>query len=593
MTARAQHMMDEPNDVAPHDSARRIDAGAVAVALVVLALCVAKHLVCLKLPIHVRHYATDDELMVEMAEGLLAGDWLGPYSAVVLMKGCGFPLFLAAIHTLGISYLGALDVLNSLASVFFCLQLRPLVKRRAPWLVLVAVVLLNPVCCAELTYQRVYRNSITAAQALLLFGSYLGLYLQMRPSLVSDGSPDHPRLWRVVALSAIGGFSLWWLWNTREDGMWVMPFVVVATAVMLGMAIAARARSRIDSARLGVIACLLALPLAVLVGGNVLVSRANEARYGVAIRNESSDGSFADALRAIYAVACNDEVRYASVSREKLDRLYEASPSLALISPQLEEQLAYYDAVDRGRGDGAVEDGWFFWALRRAAYDSGVATTLVSSEAFYAAVAAEVQAALDDPSSGLERQATMPSALMSPWRSEYAVELPRAFANALFTTVSFSDVTASSGPSGKAGVGSTRRFEALTGNRAAFPDDAENPPADEQEFRARAEESVVIIGAVTTVYQLLSPLAACAGCVALVACVIKAVRSGEPRACAAVLLVTLALALSAAVITAGVAYSEISAFTAIYYFYLAGAYPLVLAAELLPIAHLLSGGTHE
>ena len=351
-------------------------------------------------------------------------------------------LFTAAVHALGLSYLGALDVLNTASSVFFCVQTRHLIRSRKLRLALLVVLLLNPVTFAELTFQRVYRNSIVAMLVLFLFGSYLGMYLRLHKEKTSTGSDAVPGSTpAIAALSLIAGTSLWALWNTREDSMWVAPFVAVATAVMVAL-IALKARADCPPGQRAVRVLLIALPIALCVAGNSLIARKNQAVYGSMIRLEVSDGTFANAMHSIYSVQNEHEVPYATVTQEKLERLYGVSPTLNSIRPELDAQLAYYDTADRKRNDGNVEDGWFFWALRKAAFENGAADSLSAAEEFYARISREIDAALDDPSSGLARQSTMPSALMSPWRAEYASSLPLAIAKGCWRLIAFRSVGA-------------------------------------------------------------------------------------------------------------------------------------------------------
>ena len=142
-------------------------------------LCLAKHLLISKLPLEVRHYNTDDRLMVEMAAGILNGQWLGAYSAVKLMKGSAFPVFLAAARLSGSSYLRILDFMNSIACLFFTWQVRNLIRDRRLLFVLFTVLLLDPCTYSRFVFQRVYRTSITWPEVLFIFGAYLGLYYKM------------------------------------------------------------------------------------------------------------------------------------------------------------------------------------------------------------------------------------------------------------------------------------------------------------------------------------------------------------------------------------------------------------------------------
>ena len=48
------------------------------------------------------HAGHDDELFLRLAEYIVNGQWLGPYSQFTLMKGCGYPLFIAGVFKLGL-----------------------------------------------------------------------------------------------------------------------------------------------------------------------------------------------------------------------------------------------------------------------------------------------------------------------------------------------------------------------------------------------------------------------------------------------------------------------------------------------------------
>ena len=143
---------------------------------VALLICLIKHLLICSLPLEVRDYNTDDRLMVEMAAGILNGQWLGPYDAVKLMKGAAFPVFLAVARTSGSSYMRLLDFTNSAACLFFTWQVRKIIKDRRLLFVLFTVLLFDPCTFSRFVFQRVYRSSITWPEVLFIIGAYLGLY---------------------------------------------------------------------------------------------------------------------------------------------------------------------------------------------------------------------------------------------------------------------------------------------------------------------------------------------------------------------------------------------------------------------------------
>ena len=553
-------------------SRKRVDLFLPALALL---LCLFKYRLAVSLPVEARGYVTDDLLMVGMAENLLLGNWLGSYGAVNLMKGAFFPMFLAGSRVLGSSYLSTLSLLHMVACAFFVGQMRYLICDRRLRFLLFIVLLFDPCSCSHLAFQRVYRSSVTETLVLFLFGSYFGLYLRAR---LHRSSGDWSGLWCEGLLSLIGGFTLWALWNAREESMWIVPFVAVATIlIVLELFGAIREEQRLHSQIGARFLCCL-IPLALLAGGNRWIRWENEKHYGAAIRLEEVDGEFADALKTIYSIKNEKESPYTTVSREKLERLYAASESLQMIRSELEEQLARYDRNDRNREDGQVEDGWFFWALKYAAYTNGAADSLPKSQAYWKQVRLELEAALDSPDSDLERQSVMPSALMSPWRPEYLTQLPQTFRKAVDFTISYREVAPLTEASRKSSEAVNRRFEVITNNLVVY----EN---QNTEFQQRLLTPVAAaLNGIAAVYRAINPIASVLSAVIygvfLIFCIRKRATEHVPA-----FLIVLGMFLSSIVIFCGTAYTEISSFPAIRYDYLAGAYPLMLSGEWLAILY--------
>ena len=544
-------------------------------------LCVIKHGLVTSLPLEVRNSATDDTLMVQMAEGLLSGNWLGAYDPVILMKGMFFPLFLAASNRLGSSYMSTLDFMNTLACVYFVLQMRHLFRDRRLLFPLFVVLLFEPCGYSARTFQRVYRTALTQQQVLFLFGSYFGLYFCGKEHRKS-GSWRQP--WRELLLALVAGISLWAMWNTREESSWVLPFVVVASLLILLDLIGALRADRRVLRQVGLRFFCCLLPLLILLGGNQWIRMQNARHYGVALRLEEVDGEFADTLKTIYSVKNETDIPYVTVSLEKLERLYAASESLRLIHPELDKQQLRYSQADRSPSNPEVEDGWFFWGLKRAAYESGVADTLPKSQQFWKQVRLELEAALDSPESGLERQSVMPSALMSPWRSSYSSQIIETCLDGLkgllhynFAGPSFRLESASSAPL-------TRRYEFVTNNVAYYP--PTQAPYDETVHIRLVAPVFACLERILSLYRSANPILALVSVIAFVVfaavCAVRKLAAHVPF-----LLVILGMALSAFVMFCGVVYTDLTAFPAVCkYFYMNGIYPLMYSCECLTLLYL-------
>ena len=544
-------------------------------------LCVFKHSLVTSLPVEARYYVTDDFLMVQMAEGLLSGNWLGAYDPVILMKGAFFPLFLAASNRFGSSYLSTLDFMNTLACVYFVWQMRHLFRDRRLLFPLFVVLLFEPCTFSGRTFQRVYRSSLTWMQVLFLFGSYFGLYLRGKEHL-KTGRWTQPG--RDVILFLVAGFSLWAMWNSREESSWVIPFVLVATVLLLIDLLGALRTQKDARAAIGMRLLCCLLPFLILFGGNQWIRWENARHYGVSLRLEEVDGEFAETLKTIYSIKNETDIPYVTVSREKLERLYAASPSLQSIQPEVEAQMDRFAGADRNRLDREVEDGWFFWGLKRAAFDNGVADTLPKSQQFWKQVRVELEEALASPNSGLERQPVMPSALMSPWRSEFLSEIPGAFTDGLKYLVTFKGVGPSFELESYTGQYITRRFELVTNNLSVYaPSQA---PLDEHLHASLVYPSFAVLERIVRIYQVLNRyvllVSLPAYLVFVPVCAVKKRSIHVPF-----ILIILGMVLSALVMFAGVIYTDISAFPAVNkFFYMNGIYPLMLSCEWLTILYL-------
>ena len=297
----------------------------------------------------------DDNMMVDMALQIRAGDWLGEYTSNTLVKGPFFPFLLAVINYLGFSYIGVMNLIYTIACIYFIYTIKDIFKTKKSLFAIYLVLLFNPVSYAFWTLQRVYRNGITLAQAIVVIGSLFAMY-QRRNKKVRD----------MLHFAIIGGLTLASLWLTREDGIWILPFVLVVTLIVLisilYMNIKEKKKFKITKTLVGKVIVSI-LPLIILFGSMNVIRTINYAKYGVYVYNEINDGYFGKVIKAMYSVKTDEDIQYVTVTRNKLNKIYEYSETLSSIKPQMEASMDAWDYNDRHPGDTQVEDGWFWWAL--------------------------------------------------------------------------------------------------------------------------------------------------------------------------------------------------------------------------------------
>lgn len=500
----------------------------------------------------------DDGMMVDMAVNIRAGNWLGDYTSNILVKGPFFPFLLAVINLLGCSYINVMNIIYVLACIYFVYTIKDVFKSKISLGFVYILLLFNPVSYAFWTLQRVYRNGITLAQVLIIIGSMFACY-QRREKKASS----------MLPFAIIGGLTLASLWLTREDGIWILPFILVVIALLIiSILLQNRKDKKIQWNRKVVTKLIVAiLPMLLLILSLQAVKLVNYAKYGIYAYNEINDGYFGKVIKTMYCVKTDENIQYVTVTRNKIKLLYENSPTLKSIEPELEEMLNAWDHNDRTPGDTQVEDGWFWWALKGAVENAGKYENAQMSNEFYQKVYDELQEAIKQGK--LKTGMSMPSTLMSPWKKEYFMQLPVEMAKTSYFIAHFNDVETVNGVS----EANARKFNGITNDLSIEP----MPEGKQDELTKYTEKYVERLNAIGKVYQYLGLVVTGISLLAYIFITIKLVKAKEKKVMMPLWLLLTGIGCSLLVLIAGVSYNHITACYSRYYMYLSGAYPLLIA----------------
>lgn len=342
----------------------------------------------------------DDAWFWQRAESILAGHWMGPYGRMTLIKGSGYPLFLAFNHVLGLP----LTTTQALLYAGACLLLGSAVYRMGgrPWLALGLVLALqwHP---SAMAWTRVLRDSIGGAQILLALACLLHFACATRAGR---------RGWWWAGGA---GLAFAWMWTTREDAIWAVPglaLLVLARGVQAW-------RTRDERRRLAAGTVVVAIAFC---GWLSLVAAVNQAKYGVFITVETRESGFADALAALQRVRVGDPVPFVPVPHDVRLAVYGASPAFARLQPFLEGPGLHWTRSGCGNYPHACGDyagGWFIWALRDAVAAIDGYRSAPVADAFYRQVADEVRQACATGrlACGPEGFGEIPPIAASQWRT--------------------------------------------------------------------------------------------------------------------------------------------------------------------------------
>src|SRR6266480_1071937 len=323
----------------------------------------------------------DDRLYLALAEQVLKGNWLGPYSQFTLMKGPMYSLFIAGTFLSGLPLPIAQHLLYLLGCALLALALRPCFS--ADWQVFSLFTLLwwQPMSYVELD---ILRQNIYTPLTLLLFAGLSALETRRR-------SGAYIRL----AWGALLGISAAAFYLTREEEIWVVPGAVL----LIGAAAWNSWRGGERLRPLFVPILTAALCAAGILG---TVCSLNYRYYGWFGTVEFRSREFLSAYGALQRPTASEEIPYVPVARDVRLKLYEVSPSFAELRPYLEGptglEWANYSDFLTGRPGKELQigGGSFLWALRDCVVASGHGNSVREALNFYRSLGVDCNRACDD-----------------------------------------------------------------------------------------------------------------------------------------------------------------------------------------------------
>lgn len=321
----------------------------------------------------------DDGLMVNMANNLLQGKWLGEYNCLTLVKGIFTPLFIAITKIIGIPFLIGQDLFYDISCIFVIYVVGKILKNKKLLGIIYICLIFNPITySAELC--RVYRDGIYSGLTMFLIGFAYIIFLNRRENI-------QKQIKYFVGL----GITLSSLYLCREETIWLLPFVLMSTIITM-IFIAKDKNINNTKKRL----LLYLIPIGIVIVNNLLVCTINYKNYGVFELNQYWSKEFKSAYGALTRVKPKETYSRVPVSQETMKRIYEISPKF--------KELENYLSGEEGKrwskcGDGQygeIQGGWLHWALIRAVEEQGYYKDAKTANKYYQELADEINNAIDN-----------------------------------------------------------------------------------------------------------------------------------------------------------------------------------------------------
>jgi hypothetical protein len=340
----------------------------------VTALCLLYVIVLANTPISVLPIAGhDDGYYMRFGRLIAEGHWLGPYDQYTLMKGPGYPLFLALANWLGLSVTLAQALFHCTAVIFFATVCRRLMGSYLATAVLVVLLLWEPIYYTT-WHLRVLRDGFYADQVLIVLGGLVWTFF---------GASTAKEQFLYAGFS---GAMFGWFWLTREDSLWAVPgFLLLALAALVGAAGQQRRRR-----------VLLSICMVAAAWGTVVACyrTVNLIAYNSFAGVETGERNYQRALSALHSVRSGGTKPFVSVTREARQRIYPFSPTFATLAAVIDGDLGkgweFNSCAAMPASCGEIGSGWFAFMLRDAVAASGNYSSPAQASAFYGRMADEI-----------------------------------------------------------------------------------------------------------------------------------------------------------------------------------------------------------
>ena len=284
----------------------------------ILVITVFKFLASYYIPIQFIPAPHDDYLFYRLAESIANLKWLGVFDQTTLIKGFTYPFFLS----LSIFFKVPLRLMEAflicIAALYFVNSIRRFIPGLTISLLIYAAIIFNPLQYSLIDF-RLLRDMIYFPLLLVVLAANFYIYQDAaKKSLVWSDHFIHPM---------ILGFSLFFFWNTREEGIWVIPALLFFLIFLIIHYI------REKSTRL----LLTKISIAILAFGllQVILVGLNTYKYRFVVVTILKDASFQRGYASLHRLD-SPKLWYEDISKQDWNSLFLVSPAVAELRPFVE-----------------------------------------------------------------------------------------------------------------------------------------------------------------------------------------------------------------------------------------------------------------
>ncbi len=370
-------------------------------------------------PLMIKHTAHDDGMFASRAYSLAKGHWLGNYNDITLSKGIIGIIFIAFNYKLHISYLFATQLLYFVACLAFIKMLKHIYKNKVFLLLVYIILLFNPISYSD-AVSYVYRDGIYISFILLLVSLTFEMFFHYKSSLK-----------KLIFYQTILGVTIASIWYTREETLWIIPYIILAFLVTILYIIFDKTCLN----KVKRILCLIGIPTFILLGYTITISTLNYICYDRFVTNDFTSKEFKDAYGALTRIKPTNYLKRVPLNSYDRARLYELNPSFKELQGFLEgsDSAKYrHDIYKNGKRYRDFQEGFLYWAVREAVCMQGYCTDATSTKQYYERLASEINSLCDSNKiECLSKRSSLVAPFQDDLKEELIKDIPKAFTTQL------------------------------------------------------------------------------------------------------------------------------------------------------------------
>lgn len=332
--------------------------------------------------------AYDDQLLINYAD--LSAHFFIP-DIWSMVKTMSFPVFLNFVHLTGLSYSMVMAIIWIAAALLLVRVFKVITDDRFFLTFVYLFTLFTPAAFDNWVGTRLYRNGLIAPFVLIAFSLMLLIILK----LVKNKKVS---VKNIIFSNLILGFIFTFTYYLKEDGIWLLPCLILAIVVSSGIVTYRYFRyknTKKAQKRIIPIIIVLFLPLLIFVCNTNVYKMINYHYFNVYQINTRTEGALGDFVNNIYKIQSEQRNTDIWAPKDAIEKAFEVSVTLKKY-PELKEEILNSPWLVGGIDVTPIKGDFLTWVLRTALFDTGIWENEAQAENLFKQINSELEEAFSN-----------------------------------------------------------------------------------------------------------------------------------------------------------------------------------------------------